>query len=205
MKNHWNILLQELNYKSGETIIDVGGAMDPVPIADVVVDIMDLGRGGRSYVLLDLCTDTLPFADKSFDICVCSQTLEDLACPVMALKEMSRIAKRGIVEVPHRGPESLKNLHYNGYPKPSYSYDEVWCFGTEHHKWLIEEIDGVLHFTFKNQMNLMRHPIPQWNGPGGIRFKWENDIPFRILYDIDQKTTDENYRLFREKNEQYWR
>jgi SAM-dependent methyltransferase len=204
MRLHWQDLLADLNYQEGETIIDVGGAMDPVPIANVVVDIVNLGRGGLTYTLLDLCSDRLPFEDDAFDICICSQTLEDLPSPKLALQEISRVAKRGIIEVPFRGPESVKNLHYNGYEKPPGALDEVWCFGTEHHKWLCEEIDGVLHFTFKNQMHLMRHPIPKWTGRGGIRFQWEGSVPFQIHYDMDQAKMDQNYARFRNDNRESW-
>lgn len=204
MRNHWQDLLKQLNHQSDETVVDVGGAMDPVPIADMVIDIHNLGRGGKAYTILDLCSDVLPFPDNHFDICICSQTLEDLPSPKLAMKEISRISKRGIIEVPHRGPESLKNLHYDGYPKHTHSLDPVWCYGTEHHKWLIEEINGVLHFTVKNQMHLMRNPIPKWTGPTGVRFQWQGSIPFEIHYDIDQSQMDQNYLDFRDRSRKFW-
>lgn len=204
MRNHWRTLLQDLDYKPGETILDVGGGMDPVPIADMVIDVENFGLGGKAYTLLDLCSDKFPFPDKSFDICICSQTLEDLPSPKLAMQEISRVAKRGLIEVPHRGPESLKNTHYNGYPKPDGAMEEIWCFGTEHHKWLIEEKDGVLHFTFKNQMHLMRHTIPHWTGPGGIKFLWKDTIPYVMHYDMDQRMMTLNYSQFKEQNRQYW-
>jgi ubiquinone/menaquinone biosynthesis C-methylase UbiE len=178
--------------------------MDPVPIADMVVDIKNFGLGGKAYTLLDLCSDRLPFEDNSFDVCICSQTLEDLPSPKLAIQEISRVAKRGIIEVPHRGPESVKTMHYDGYPKPVWAEPEVWCYGTEHHKWLVEEKSGVLHFTFKNQMQLMRNPVPNWSGPTNIRFLWKESIPYEIHYDMDQSATETNYRNFRLENSEYW-
>jgi ubiquinone/menaquinone biosynthesis C-methylase UbiE len=199
MRDHWKQLLSKLQYREGEKIIDVGGAMDPIPIADVVVDCMDLHRGGKQYCLLDLCSDRFPFPDNAFDICVCSNTLEDLASPRLALMEMSRIAKRGVIEVPHRGPESLKNSHYNGMLRESYSMDEVWHFGTGHHKWLFEKVNGILRGVPKIQFLLMRHPITHWNGPSHIQLLWNNEIPFQIVYDIDEEYMNLDYARFRQE------
>ena len=190
MRLHWRKLLTQLNHKPGESILDVGGAMDPVPIADVVIDCADLGLGGKSYTILDLCINSFPFPDNHFDICICCQTLEDLASPGLALAEMSRVAKRGIIQVPHRGPESVKQF---------WSLDHsVWTFGAGHHKWLIEEIDNELNFTVKRYDLLMKYPIEKWKGPGGITLTWENEIPHKIIYDIDDDKINENYRKFYE-------
>lgn len=204
MEAHWKELLAILNYQDGESILDVGGAMDPVPIADQVIDIMNLNRGGKAYTLLDLCCDEFPFDDKSFDICICSQTLEDLASPRLALREMARVCKRGIIEVPHRGPESIKNTYSLHGKKPDWAMDETWCFGTEHHKWLIEVIDNKLIFTVKNYLHLMYNPIPQWKGPGGIRFVWHDTIPHNVMYDIHPESMFANYQDFRERSRCYW-
>jgi hypothetical protein len=205
MKNHWRDLLALLDYKEGERIIDIGGGMDPVPIADQVVDIMDFGLGGKAFTQLDLCCDRLPFPDKSFDICICSQTLEDLASPSLAIIEMNRVAKRGIIEVPHRGPESVKTSYNDMVDKPPYAQDaDVWCYGTEHHKWLIEHIDGELRFIYKNPIYLMMHPIPKWCGQTGIRYQWKGMIRGGIAYDIDPRLMHQNYFEFRERTREFW-
>jgi hypothetical protein len=204
MRDHWQILLEQLDHKEGETIIDIGGAMDPVPIADMVVDIINMGKGGKNYHLTDLNSHSLPFQDDEFDVCICSQTLEDLCSPLLILSEMQRVAKRGVIEVPHRGPESLKNLYYNTFPKPAYAMDEVWHFGTGHHKWLIEELDGKLVFTPKIQYMLMRHPIPQWSGPGGITYFWNGNIDFVLYYDVFEEEMDRNYSEFRSRSSEHW-
>lgn len=204
MRDHWEQLLEKLDYKEGDKIIDVGGAFDPVPIADVVVDIVNLGKGGKSYHLADLNSSLLPFQADHFDICICSQTLEDLCSPILILMEMQRVAKRGVIEVPHRGSESLKNTHYDGFEKPAYAMDEVWNFGVGHHKWLIEELNGTLTFTPKIQYMLMRHPIPQWNGPGGITFFWDKTIDCRVYYDVLETEMEKNYHDFRVRSAEHW-
>jgi SAM-dependent methyltransferase len=205
MKDHWQQLLDKLEYKPSEKILDVGGAMDPVPIADVVIDLYNLDRGGKQYVLLDLCCDTFPFPDNYFDICICSQTLEDLASPRLAIREISRVAKRGVIECPHRGPESVKTSYNDYVDKPPYAESvDVWCYGTEHHKWLVENISGTLKFRPKNMIYLMMHNIPKWTGPTGVTFYWKDNIQYDIAYDIDPRFMHEDYFLFRERTKQYW-
>lgn len=203
MKHHWQELLQQLDYKEGEKILDVGGAYDPVPIADVVIDCLNLGKGGKSYTLLDLNCQGFPFPDNYFDVCICSQTLEDLPSPRLAMIEMSRVAKRGIIEMPHRGPESLINRYYDK-DKPDCAMDDVWHFGVGHHKWLFEEIDDGLHAVPKIQYLLMYYPIPGWRGDHGIRYIWRDNIKCSMIYDIDENVMAADYRRFREDNRQYW-
>lgn len=195
MRLHWQRLLQELDHKPGEKIIDIGGGMDPVPIADVVVDIADFGLGGKSYTILDLASDMFPFDDNSFDIAICCQTLEDLTSPTLAIKEISRVAKRGVIEVPHRGAESV----------PHRTDDGLCWFGTNHHKWLIEDIDGTLMFIPKRADMLCRFTIPKWIGPGGIHIMWQNEIPAKILPDIHEELVALNYVDFKQRTEEFWK
>jgi len=203
MRDHWQRLLKQLNYESGQRIIDVGGAYDPVPIADEVVDIVDMGRGGKHYTLLDITYQSLPFPDKHFDIAICCQTLEDISSPALAMIEMSRVAKRGIIEVPHRGPESVRQN------KP----DGAWCFGLSHHKWLIEKRTDdkgeFLFFVPKIQLRLMRWPIPKWTGPLNIQYQWENEIRFEMFYDnhdhgIMHDEANNDFARFKNENREHW-
>jgi hypothetical protein len=143
---------------------------------------------------MDITSEQMPFPDDYFDIAVCCQTLEDLTSPTLALQEMSRIARRGVIEVPHRGPESVKHERDSG----------AFTFGAGHHKWLIEDIDGVLTFTPKIYYMLMEHPIPQWNGPRGVDMNWYGEVPFQINFDIFESHMIENYKKFREDNKEFW-
>lgn len=194
MRLHWQKLLKELNHQPGGKIIDIGGGMDPVPVADMVVDAVDQGLGGRAYTFLDLASQKLPFEDNSFDIAICCQTLEDLTSPTLILQEISRVAKRGVIEVPHRGAESIPHKTANG----------LCWFGTGHHRWLIEEIDGQLVFVPKRADMLCRHPIPKWTGPGGIHMTWEHEIPAKVMMDIFDDQINANYRDFKERSREFW-
>jgi SAM-dependent methyltransferase len=93
-------------------IADFGSGHEPFRYASVLVDKKstdDIQRGGltildrlegREFVDYDLNNTPYPFKDKEFDYAICSHVLEHLDDPVSALKEITRIAKAGYIEIP---------------------------------------------------------------------------------------------------------
>src|SRR5258708_1424846 len=93
-------------------ILDAGGWFLPLNRATHVVDLMpyETRRGrlslersdderfsNKTWFQADFCSPTLrlPFDEKYFDFCTCTQTLEDLANPAPLLGELRRIARPG--------------------------------------------------------------------------------------------------------------
>jgi hypothetical protein len=141
--------------KRGELVLDVGGARQPFKRANYVIDIIPFEERDRwndprpdirehfakeTWLSFDICDHSKPwpFKDKMFDFCVCGQTLEDLRDPIYVCEEMSRVAKRGFIEVPSRFYEQTYGLEYPG------------LCGASHHRWIIECINGKLIFVFKD-------------------------------------------------------
>ncbi len=74
-------------------------------------------------------------ADDWFDFAICSHLLEDVRDPLTVCRELSRVAKRGYIEVPSRAREI---------------YSKAWLFhlragpgrmteaGFYHHRWYVE-------------------------------------------------------------------
>jgi hypothetical protein len=137
-----------------DVVVDIGGWAQPFTRANYVVDLMPydtrgvFGRIGPerehfsrdTWLSVDVCTDALPFADKSVDFIICSHTLEDVRDPIRICREMVRVARRGYIEVPSRRMETIWNLEHRGYP------------GYYHHHWLVE-IDGDrVTFRFKTPL-----------------------------------------------------
>lgn len=132
-------------------VLDVGGWYRPFNRADVVVDLLgheSRGLGGSdggtkerftdsSWLVHDISGAPLPFADKEFDFAVCSHTLEDVRDPIHACAEISRVARRGYVEVPSRLIESVRGLEGRNY------------VGHYHHRWLVDIENNELRFRFK--------------------------------------------------------
>jgi hypothetical protein len=132
-------------------VLDVGGWAKPLPRADAVLDLLPYATRGlygaeddtperfteATWIQRDICDhEPWPFADDSFDVAVCSHTLEDVRDPVWVCRELSRVARAGYVEVPAPVEELTWGVH------------GPWV-GWSHHHWICEaEADG-LRFTFK--------------------------------------------------------
>lgn len=144
---------------------DIGGWAQPFTRADYVVDLMPyetrgifgvVGEGPErftrgTWLNVDICSERLPFANKSVDFVVCSHTLEDVRDPIRVCHEMNRIAKRGYIEVPSRRMESIWSLEHRGYP------------GYYHHHWLAEIDDDEITFRFKTALmcSSWRYTLPR--------------------------------------------
>ena len=93
-----------------ELVLDVGGGDQPHWRADVIVDrFPDPESANQRFLGGSMRTDRpifavdagdLPFRTGAFDYAVCSHTLEHVPDPAAAIREMTRVAARGYIEVP---------------------------------------------------------------------------------------------------------
>lgn len=114
-------------------VLDVGGATNRLPRADVVLDLLP-----GADVVRDVCDrEPWPFADDEFDFAICSHTLEDVRDPIWVCSELRRVARAGYVEVPSRLEEQSWGVHGE------------WA-GWAHHRWLIDVEDDGLVFGHKS-------------------------------------------------------
>jgi len=112
-------------------VLDIGPMCFPFPFAThyLGVDPRDDPKDGKPFILADIQVRT-PFDDNFFDYVYCSHVLEHLDHPVAAAQEISRIGKRGYIEIP------------NG-------YSTLYLFyGAVHPKWFPwQEPDGTFVFS----------------------------------------------------------
>lgn len=135
-----------------DRVLDVGGAIETFPRADAVIDVLPYDdrrpgplqempeRFGRAqWHVGDICTPEIwrGFADDEFDFVVCSHTLEDVRDPIVVCEQMNRVGKAGYIETPSRFRECARASADDRYP------------GWEHHRWLVDVVDGCLIFTAK--------------------------------------------------------
>ena len=121
-------------------VLEVGGGHNPHFRSDVVVDKFvdsNYHRSGDVKLLenqkfIQADGADLPFKDDAFDYVICNHVLEHVDGPILFLKEQSRVAKRGYLEVPSLIGEYL-------HPKES-------------HKWLILEIEGKIIMVEKDKV-----------------------------------------------------
>jgi ubiquinone/menaquinone biosynthesis C-methylase UbiE len=113
-------------------VLEVGGGHDPHKRSNLIVDKYvdsNFHRCGdvkvyRHQQFLQADGENLPFEDNQFDYVMCNHVLEHVDDPIKFLKEQSRVAKRGYLEIPSLMGEYL-------HPKIS-------------HRWLILEIDNKI-------------------------------------------------------------
>ena len=137
-----------------DRVLDVGGGAVVFPRANAVIDLLpyderqntEQSKGmaeaftKRDWFVGDICNSEVwqKIPDKAFDFVVCSHTLEDIRDPIYVCSQLIRVAKAGYIEVPSRFREGAK-VH-----APSI------VSGWEHHRWVIDVIDGTVTFTVKH-------------------------------------------------------
>lgn len=164
-----------------QLVLDVGGWASPLARADWVIDLLPWATRGlygaaepgaerfgeSTWVQADIC-EPWPFADGQFDVAVCGHTLEDVRDPVLVCRELSRVARRGYVEVPPVAEEL------------TFGVQGPWV-GWSHHRWIVEREDDGLVFTHKPHLLAApgRH-LPTGTPAGEpLGLWWEGFLPAR--------------------------
>jgi ubiquinone/menaquinone biosynthesis C-methylase UbiE len=186
-------MVRILGIRDSDRVLEIGGGFYPFARADVITDLsfsdasnrngaQMLFRRDKTYV--ECPAEALPFRDGEFDFAFCSHVLEHTADPAKALREMTRVARRGYLEVP-----SAFSDYISGNPT---------------HRWLITLEEGVLVLRPRN---FMESPLRNFlharivNDPEfyelvhrryrnllNIQLAWEEDVPYRVVPDYAEES-----------------
>ncbi len=170
-----------LKIKKNELVIDIGSGDKPFWRANVFFDDLALGDNQRvsgkntihqlgTFINGNILQS--PFKDKVFDFSFSSHLLEHVENPDVAIKEITRISKRGYIEVPNAMLEYITPFHS--------------------HLWYIVEDNKKLYFLRKSKQS---HSASLKNSKyyGSltkkitnpfIRFYWKNTINYEIINDL---------------------
>jgi len=121
-----------LSVKRSDKVLEVGGGHNPHPRSNMVVDKFiesNYHRHSGIKVLknqqfMQADGENMPFKDNEYDYVISNQVLEHTENPQAFVNEISRVGKRGYIEVPSLIGEYL-------FPKES-------------HRWVILEIENKL-------------------------------------------------------------
>lgn len=160
--------------RTSKSIVDLGCGTNPYPLASAAVDkyikpvhrkfganraidVDEIQRKGIRFVEADF--ENLPFEDNEFDTAYSHHVVEHLEHPALALKEMMRVARGGVIMCPSIFAEYL--------------------FGRVYHKWIVTYRGNLLIFIEKD----WEYP---WFGEGpqqmeGHTVAGKNCNPFDIL------------------------
>ena len=102
----------------GSLVLDIGSGQYPFRLATHLADMhmsetvhrqsTRLVRDGRPMLCFDVCQP--PFRDKTWDFVFLSHVIEHVERPWLALREISRIGKRGYIEAPAKMSDALFNF-----------------------------------------------------------------------------------------------
>jgi len=117
--------------------LEIGPGSCPWPRADAYVDISDnhlkdamrVFGGNKKYINYDI-NNKLPIDSKEYDFVYCSHVLEHVKDPVAVAKEISRVAKSGVIVVPTLVKEALmlfEERDHKFWFLPSEKKDELLC------------------------------------------------------------------------------
>lgn len=198
--------------KPTDRVLDVGGGMQPLSRADVVIDIMPYaergGAGGRiggpmerftkdTWVTMDFSGhQKFPFHDKSFDFVFCSHTLEDIADPFWLCAEMNRVGKRGYIETPSRAAESAMGI------AGLWKLNKNYFTGYYHHRWFVEDKNGELVFTVKypiiHAFKTFQVPASYINDKNRyLAFWWTDSFRYREQLLLSSQDAFNDLKMFR--------
>jgi uncharacterized protein YbaR (Trm112 family) len=143
MQNYLVYLRRNLNVRigRGQRVIDIGSGHAPLIRADILCDLLPQETEHRPvstvysppnrFVVGDI--HELPFATGSFDFAYSRALMEHVRDPEMACKELARIAKRGLLELPSHLWEIMG--------------------GSKSHLWLIRKHGDALVFQRKTKLH----------------------------------------------------
>lgn len=202
-------LIRKYKLKPTDRILDVGGSMNQHTEIGIhtLVDAIRPEESkhykskllAKKFVRLDLSADKFPFKDDEFDFCLCTHTLEDLPYPFLAIREMSRVAKRGYIATPSYGLDiTLSNINFTNWRTGARRVP-----GLAHHKWLFYEKNGTMNVVPKNYPLLYssEFQFTKWTGQDEFQFDWEGKINYWEFKDYEFEDLIAEYRAFVKKNE----
>jgi hypothetical protein len=171
-----------MNSKSSEVVLEIGSGNNPNPRSDILCDryIHDNGqRAGEFGIVIDrpfVVADAyhLPFSNKSFDYVICSHILEHMEHPKEFITEITRVGKRGYIEVPSALSERI--------------------FGWDFHHWFCTVESNILVLRKKKEgerfkgffHRIIAHSIwfrrffEQYEYEMYTRYEWNTNVQLRI-------------------------
>lgn len=202
-------LIRQFKIKPGDRVLDIGGSLkqhQKISI-DTLVDLYHPEKApywpsklkASHFVQLDVTREKLPFADKAFDVCLCTHVLEDLYNPFQIMEEMSRVAKRGYIATPSRGLD-MEFSHFN---LTDWATGPRRQPGLSHHHWFFENKNNKLSITPKIYPILYtaEFHVTRWSGEKECQFFWKDKIEFDVFPAVDTHAIIKEYRDFIRANQ----
>jgi SAM-dependent methyltransferase len=175
--------------KKHELVIDIGSGDKPFWRGDVFFDKLALGNKQRITgkntvhnlgIFVDGDITKTKFKDNFFDFSFCSHLLEHVDRPDLVIKEITRISKRGYIEVPNGLIESIKPFH-----------SHLWFIYYDNNKLFFVRKSKKAHELLSKNGKPYQYLIQNIKNPF-IRIYWNKSIAFEI---VDEGTKSKNFEV----------
>lgn len=174
--------VSESGVQPGGKVLDLYGEREPVKRADVALPVDDEKNLAK-------------YADGQFEFALCSGFLESVERPERTAVEISRVAKRGVVVVPHAMREYLFNYEHGSHrwfflsPKPGEKV--LPCFAVDYefrHRVADSNVSAAMRRVFREGPNEIGHTsrlLRRWyherQSELSVVLKWEGGFNVKVL------------------------
>ncbi|MFC1646674.1 class I SAM-dependent methyltransferase [Patescibacteria group bacterium] len=171
-------ILPGFKINRSDLVLDIGSGDKPFWRADVYVDKLSLDNSQRTTgektihgigLFIDSDVINLPFKDKVFDFSFCSHLLEHVEDPALVIKEITRISKRGYLEVPNGICESIVPFD-----------SHLWFVYTDNNKLVFIRKSKKIHDILKVN-GIKHHKILGKISDPFIRLYWDGKIDYEVI------------------------
>lgn len=201
-------IVEKLKIKPNEKVLDIGGSMmqhKEIKV-DTLADIIHPEDApyepskllANRFIKVDITREKLPFADKQFDVVLCTHVLEDLPSPFLIMDEMARVAKRGLIVTPSMGFDmKFTPIDYTNWLTGARRVP-----GEAHHKWFFVKEGNVLKVIPKIFPILYTEEfqVTKWKGGCEMEYYWNGIIKYIEFPGLNTHTLIDEYKRFVDKN-----
>jgi len=170
--------------KKNQVVIDIGSGDKPFWRGNVFLDNLNLKNLHRHTDMatvnnlgpfVDSDISKTDFKNKAFDFAFCAHLLEHVNRPDLAINEITRISKRGYVEVPNGVIEYISPFH-----------SHIWFIFLVKKKLIFIRKGKVLHnILLANGQKY--YPLISKTKDPFIRLYWKDKIDYEIIDNLNEK------------------
>lgn len=201
-------IIKKLKIKSTDKVLDIGGSM--MQHKEIEVDTLaDLIRPedapygpskllAKNFAKVDITCEKLPFKNKEFDVVLCTHVLEDLSSPFLAIEEMERVARCGLIVTPSMGYDMVFTpIDYTNWLTGARRVP-----GEAHHKWFfvkegkgLKVIPKIYPILYTKEFQ-----VTKWKGEREMEYYWKDKIEYNEVSGLNIHKLIDEYKSFVNKN-----